>query len=42
MTIAVGQAQVLGAHLTFTRAADGGARAVLDLTSAVRQPPESP
>ncbi|WP_432000899.1 sensor histidine kinase [Streptomyces sioyaensis] len=42
LTIAVGQAQVLGAHLTFTRAADGGARAVLDLTSAVRRPPESP
>lgn len=42
LTIAVGQAQVLGAHLTFTRATDGGARAVLDLTSAVRQPPESP
>lgn len=36
LTIALGQAGVLGARLTFTNPADGGAEAVLDLGRALR------
>ncbi|MEE1756922.1 sensor histidine kinase [Streptomyces sp. SP18CS02] len=39
LTIAAGQAEVLGAGLRFTATADGGACAVLDLTDSVRRPP---
>ncbi|AZQ72013.1 HAMP domain-containing histidine kinase [Streptomyces luteoverticillatus] len=36
LTIAVGQARVLGARLTFTNPPGGGAEAVLDLSDAIR------
>ncbi|GAA4898635.1 HAMP domain-containing sensor histidine kinase [Streptomyces coeruleoprunus] len=39
LTIAAGQAAVLGARLTFGNPADGGACATLDLTDALRQGP---
>ncbi|MER7109958.1 sensor histidine kinase [Streptomyces sp. NPDC000229] len=39
LTIAAGQAQVLGARLTFTNPEGGGACAVLDLSRAVREEP---
>ncbi|WP_171166763.1 HAMP domain-containing sensor histidine kinase [Streptomyces sp. I05A-00742] len=38
LTIAAGQARVLGAPLTFANPADGGAEALLDLRGAVRGP----
>ncbi|MDN3294213.1 HAMP domain-containing sensor histidine kinase [Streptomyces ficellus] len=39
LTIAAGQARVLGARLTFTNPEDGGACAVLDLSPSVRPSP---
>ncbi|MFH8403474.1 sensor histidine kinase [Streptomyces sp. NPDC018019] len=42
LTIAVGQAAVLGIELSFTNAPDGGARAVLRLTPPPAGPPGSP
>ncbi|MFI9233608.1 sensor histidine kinase [Streptomyces rimosus] len=39
LTIAVGQAAVLGIELSFTNAPDGGARAVLRLTPPPEEPP---
>lgn len=42
LTIAAGQARVLGARLTFTNLRDGGACAVLDLSGAVREDPADP
>ncbi|QGV78242.1 sensor histidine kinase [Streptomyces ficellus] len=40
LTIAAGQARVLGARLAFTNPEDGGACAVLDLSAAVRDVPD--
>lgn len=39
LTIAVGQARVLGARLSFTNPPGGGAEAVLDLSDAIRDAP---